>query len=80
MQRFLDAVDAHVERAGLAVEVLARGPTGARGAARPRRTRLDLRAEGIGTVVLATGYRPHFPWLRAAGPRPRAGPSGSTAA
>ena len=29
---------------------------------RPR-TRLDLRAEGIGTVLLATGFRPHHPWL-----------------
>jgi putative flavoprotein involved in K+ transport len=26
--------------------------------------RLDLRAEGIGTVLLATGHRPHHPWLR----------------
>ena len=26
--------------------------------------RLDLRAEGIGTVLLATGYRPHYPWLQ----------------
>ena len=27
-------------------------------------TGLDLRAEGIGTVLLATGFRPHHPWLR----------------
>lgn len=26
-------------------------------------TRLDLRAEGIETIVWATGVRPHFPWL-----------------
>jgi putative flavoprotein involved in K+ transport len=25
---------------------------------------MDLRAEGIGTVLFATGYRPHHPWLR----------------
>jgi putative flavoprotein involved in K+ transport len=25
---------------------------------------LDLRAEGIATILLATGYRPHHPWLR----------------
>ena len=25
---------------------------------------MDLRAEGIGTVLLATGSRPHHPWLR----------------
>ena len=30
---------------------------------RRTRTRIDLRAEGIGTVVLATGFRPHHPWL-----------------
>ena len=28
------------------------------------RSRIDLRAEGIGTVVLATGYAPHHPWLK----------------
>ena len=27
-------------------------------------TRLDLRAEGIGSVVVAAGFRPHHPWLR----------------
>jgi putative flavoprotein involved in K+ transport len=30
----------------------------------PTREQIDLRAEGIGTVVVATGYRPHHPWLR----------------
>jgi putative flavoprotein involved in K+ transport len=25
---------------------------------------LDLRAEGIGTVIWATGYRRAYPWLR----------------
>jgi putative flavoprotein involved in K+ transport len=25
---------------------------------------VDLRADGIGTVLLATGHRPHHPWLR----------------
>jgi putative flavoprotein involved in K+ transport len=25
---------------------------------------IDLAAEGISTIVWATGYRPHFPWLR----------------
>ena len=29
-----------------------------------RPDRLDLRAEGIGTVLVAAGYRPHHPWLR----------------
>jgi putative flavoprotein involved in K+ transport len=26
--------------------------------------RINLRAEQINTVLLATGYRPHHPWLR----------------
>ena len=62
MHRFLDAVDDHVRRSGLASEVWA--------PVRPRPflpddvpARLDLRAEGISTVLLATGYRPHHPWL-----------------
>ncbi len=63
--RFLDLVDDHVDRSHLATEV---GP-----ADRPRpvsvpvtRERVDLRAEGIGTVVIATGYAPHHPWLKVA--------------
>lgn len=27
------------------------------------RTRVDLAAEGIGTVIWATGFRPNYPWL-----------------
>ena len=63
MHRFLDAVDRYVLRSGLTEEVWA--------ADRPRPievpstpTRLDLRAEGIGTVLVATGYVPEHPWLR----------------
>jgi putative flavoprotein involved in K+ transport len=64
LHRFLDAVDTHIERTGLSSEVL---PT-----IRPRpfvlpatpSLRLDLAAEGISTVLLAAGYRPHHPWLR----------------
>jgi putative flavoprotein involved in K+ transport len=62
MHRFLDVVDRHIEESGLAMEVW--------GAERPRAVRvdempaaLDLRAEAIGTVLLATGYRPDHPWL-----------------
>ena len=61
--RFLDLVDDHVAASHLGSEV---GP-----AVRPEpvpvpvtRPRIDLRAEGIGTVVLATGYAPHHPWLK----------------
>ena len=63
MHRFLDAVDDHIERVGLRREVWP--------SVRPRAVdvpsaaaSMDLRAEGIGTVLLATGYRPHHPWLR----------------
>jgi putative flavoprotein involved in K+ transport len=63
MHRFLDAVDHHVAAVGLTDEVW--GPV------RPAPVRLtpapalmDLDAEGISTVVLATGYRPHHPWLQ----------------
>lgn len=63
MHRFLDTVDRYVETNGLRNEVWAGG--------RPRPVaiptapqRLDLRAEGIGTVLLATGYLPYHPWLR----------------
>jgi putative flavoprotein involved in K+ transport len=62
MHRFLDAVDRHVAASGLEREVWA--------GVRPRPfvpasvpTRLDLRAEGISTVVLAAGYRPDHGWL-----------------
>jgi putative flavoprotein involved in K+ transport len=63
LARFLDSVDRHVEQQHLAAEVAP--------ADRPRpvhvpgtRERIDLRAAGIGTVVLATGYKPHRPWLK----------------
>jgi len=63
MHLFLDSVDRYVDSAGLAREVLpairpAPVPT-------PSTWRhLDLRAEGIRTVVLATGYRPDNDWVR----------------
>jgi len=63
MHRFLDVVDGYIERVGLGREVWP--------SARPRavdvpsaQASLDLRGERIGTVLLATGYRPHYPWLR----------------
>jgi putative flavoprotein involved in K+ transport len=63
MHRFLDAVDDYVEKAGLTREVWpATRPLRVRTQETPRR--LDLRAEGIATVVTAAGYRPDHPWLR----------------
>lgn len=62
MHRFLDAVDRHIHESGLSREVLTAtrpGPV----ACAPAPAALDLRAEGIGTVLLATGYRPDYSWL-----------------
>jgi len=71
MHRVLGRVDAFVERSGLTREVWPGvWPTPVRVAPQPRR--LDLRAEGIGSVVVAAGSRPHHPWLRL----PVTGPDG----
>jgi putative flavoprotein involved in K+ transport len=63
MNRFLDVVDRHIDDSRLTAEVWeGHRPVPLSVAVTP--TSVDLRAEGIGTVVLATGYRPHRPWLR----------------
>lgn len=71
MHRVLDAVDAHVERAHLTARV---GPPDRPGpVGLPGRTHaLDLARAGFGTIVVATGYRPDYPWLRL----PLLGPDG----
>ncbi len=63
MHRVLDDIDRHIDATGLVEEVWP--------SYRPRRLQLgqvpaslDLNVEGIGTVLLATGFRPHHPWLR----------------
>jgi putative flavoprotein involved in K+ transport len=62
MHRFLDTADAYAARVGLDAEIgLGRRPRPVRLPASLRR--LDLPAEGIGTVLLATGYRPRYSWL-----------------
>jgi putative flavoprotein involved in K+ transport len=62
MHSLLDSVDRHVDRVGLTREVLAPvRPAPVRTVSTP--SRLDLRAEGIGTVVLATGLRPDTGWV-----------------
>jgi putative flavoprotein involved in K+ transport len=62
MHGLLDSIDTYVDRVGLTREVLA--------PVRPKAvtvgdapSRLDLRAERIRTVVLATGYRPDNDWV-----------------
>lgn len=62
MHELLDSIDGYVDQVGLTREVLAPvRPKAVTVATAP--SRLDLRAERIRTVVLATGYRPDNGWL-----------------
>ena len=64
LHRLLDSLDRFVERVGLGGQLwdAAAAPAGRR---RPRARRGSTCArEGIGTVLVAAGYRPHHPWLR----------------
>ena len=62
MHALLDSIDRYVDHVGLTQEVLAPvRPADVPSSAAP--LRLDLRAEGIGTVVLATGHRPDNDWV-----------------
>ena len=63
MDRLLESADRFVDRAGLAREVWA-SPRPRPIEVPPAPEHLDLRAEGIGTVLVAAGYRPELPWLR----------------
>ena len=70
----------YVDRAGLAARGAGR-PTGPDRFTLPAApTGWTWRAEGIGTVVLAAGYRPDHPWLRLPDHRAGRRASGSTAA
>jgi len=62
LARLLARIDAHIAATGASAPP---DPDAARPLALPsRRPRaLDLAAEGIATVVWATGYRPDYPWL-----------------
>jgi len=63
MHRLLDSVDRYAERAGLVREIWSpERPRPVPAPARPPLS-LDLRAEGITTVLVAAGYRSHHPWL-----------------
>lgn len=62
MHRVLDAVDEYAVDTGLVHEIWpSERPTPV--PLPPTPNTLDLRAEGIDTVVVAAGYRPHHPWL-----------------
>ena len=61
--RLLDSIDRFVDRAGLAEQVWGgRWPRPIEVPDAPEH--LDLRAEGIDTVLVAAGYRQDHPWLR----------------
>jgi putative flavoprotein involved in K+ transport len=60
LARLLDRIDAHIATAGTAAPDPDR-PTGFM--PEPGPAALDLRAEGIGAVILATGYRRNYRWL-----------------
>jgi putative flavoprotein involved in K+ transport len=64
MHRLLDTVDEYAQRSGLEREIWPpERPPPVPLPPKPPAS-LDLRAEGIATVVVAAGYRPHHPWLR----------------
>ena len=63
LERTLAEIDRFVDSAGLQGEVLAR-PRLRPVAVTSRLDAADLRAAGISTVVWATGFRHHYPWLR----------------
>ena len=63
LARLLARIDDHITRSGLDAEVL-RPATTAGVQPAERLTRLDLRREGVGTVLWATGYRRPYPWLQ----------------
>jgi putative flavoprotein involved in K+ transport len=63
LERTLAEIDRFVDSAGLQGEVLAR-PRLRPVTVTSRLDAADLRATGISTVVWATGFRHHYPWLR----------------
>jgi putative flavoprotein involved in K+ transport len=63
MSALLAGIDEHIDAEGLGGEVLGREPGAAIRLPTPI-DELDLQAEGISTVVWATGHRRAYPWLR----------------
>jgi putative flavoprotein involved in K+ transport len=61
--RLLDRIDRWIDASGLASEVL---PADRHERFKPSRAleSLDLKSGGIGTILWATGYRQHNPWLQ----------------
>jgi putative flavoprotein involved in K+ transport len=63
LRRLLDRIDAHIAARADAHAFPARGPIAPVPAPAPVRA-VDLEAEGIATIVWATGFRRHVPWLQ----------------
>jgi putative flavoprotein involved in K+ transport len=63
LRGLLSRVDAHIDRTGQADDVPAAAPIRPV-RPRPAPTGLDLRAEGIRTVLWATGFRRDYRWLK----------------
>jgi putative flavoprotein involved in K+ transport len=63
LARLLQRIDAYVEQAGLTAEVGAPEPFEPFFWPADPPDEIDLRAEGIRTVLWATGYRRRYPWL-----------------
>lgn len=64
LARLVQRIDIFAARSGLEAEVGAREPFEPFVWPAPAPTRLDLAAEGIRSVVWATGFRRSYPWLR----------------
>jgi putative flavoprotein involved in K+ transport len=64
LARLLMRIDAFAASAGLESQVGPPEPFQPFVWPAPAPTTIDLRAEGIRTVVWATGFRRHYPWLR----------------
>jgi putative flavoprotein involved in K+ transport len=64
LAQLLARIDAFVASAGLASEVGPAEPFEPFLWPAPAPEAIDLRAEGIRTVVWATGFRRHYPWLK----------------
>ena len=64
LARLLQRIDGYVDRAGLAVEVGEAEPFVPFHWPAPAPTEIDLQAEGIRTVLWATGFRRRYPWLK----------------
>ena len=64
LARLLQRIDGYVDRAGLAAEAREAEPFVPFHWPEAAPTEIDLQAEGIRTVLWATGFRRHYPWLK----------------